>query len=110
GVLAAKEISRIACQAGIARHMGAQVGESGILSAAGRAFAAAQDTFDNCEGSNNLFLLKTDITRENLNVGPGGTGKLLSGDGLGVTILPKRLQSMVSGTTESQLLAAHPTA
>jgi muconate cycloisomerase len=71
--------------------MGAQVGESGILSAAGRSFASTQERFDNYEGSNNLFLLKQDITEENLNVGYKGLGRLLSGNGLGVRVLERRL-------------------
>jgi L-Ala-D/L-Glu epimerase len=93
GILAARQIADIAAEAGIAVHMGAQVGESGILSAAGRAFAASRELFDNYEGSNNLFLLKKDITDENLNVGWGGLGKLLPGNGLGVTISANRLDN-----------------
>ena len=91
GILAALEISRIAQAHGITRHMGAQVGESGILSAAGRSFASTQERFDNYEGSNNFFLLKQDITAENLNVGYKGVGRLLSGNGLGVQVLKRRL-------------------
>jgi muconate cycloisomerase len=101
GVLAATEISRIAEAAGINRHMGAQVGESGILSAAGRAFASTQPQFDNYEGSNNFFLLKKDITAENLNVGYGGGGKLLPGNGLGVTVLDERINEFFRANSES---------
>lgn len=91
GLLAAGEISAIARGHGLDRHMGAQVGESGILSAAGRAFASTQERFENYEGSNNWFLLKEDLTKENLNVGANGIGKLLIGPGLGVNVLPERL-------------------
>ncbi|WP_421020736.1 hypothetical protein, partial [Klebsiella pneumoniae] len=66
--------------------MGAQVGESGILSAAGRMLAAVNNPFENCEGSNNFFLLKRDLTVENLNVSLGGRGPVLKGQGLGVTV------------------------
>jgi hypothetical protein len=79
-------------------HLGAQVGESAILSAAARAFAGSQRPFDNYEGSNNLFLLKKDISRENLNVGRGGFGKFLKGAGLGVHVLPDKLEQV----TQSQ--------
>lgn len=104
GLLASAEIAQIASKAGIARHMGAQVGESGILSGAGRSFASTQERFDNYEGSNNFFLLKHDITNENLNVGTGGIGKLLPGYGLGVTISEGRLAQM----TQSSNVVARP--
>jgi L-Ala-D/L-Glu epimerase len=96
GILAAGQIADIACQSGLAVHLGAQVGESGILSAAGRAFAASRELFDNYEGSNNFFLLKNDITDENLNVVWGGMGKLLPGHGLGVTVSADRLNQTAS--------------
>lgn len=106
GLLAAAEISRIAEHAGITRHMGAQVGESGILSAAGRIFASTQPLFDNYEGSNNLFLLKQDITEENLNVDWGGKGKLLRAIGLGVKVLPEKLDSMTQPEQVGQNVVA----
>lgn len=94
GILAAARIVEIARQAGITCHLGAQVGESGILSAAGRAFASVYGPFANCEGSANFFLLKGDLTNENLNYGYGGLGKLLKGTGLGVNVEPVRLKQL----------------
>jgi L-Ala-D/L-Glu epimerase len=86
GLLAAREIVKIGREQGMKIQMGAQVGESGLLSAAGRAFAACHEPFDNNEGSNNMFLLKSDLTRENLNVGFGGRSRILKGNGLGITL------------------------
>jgi len=86
GLIAAQKMVEIASRSGIRCHMGAQVGESGILSAAGRVFACINEPFDNYEGSDNAFLLKHDLTRENLTVGWKGYGKLTSGLGLGVTV------------------------
>jgi muconate cycloisomerase len=103
GIMAARQISAIAREFGIACHMGAQVGESGILSAAGRAFAAIEPPFENCEGSNNFFLLKQDITAENLNVGFGGRGNVLKNNGLGVTVTNERLQRFINPETLSNL-------
>ncbi len=103
GILAARQIAAIAREAGIACHMGAQVGESGILSAAGRAFASLEPRFDNYEGSNNLFLLKHDITDENLNVGFGGLGKLLKNTGLGVSVKNERLQQFFNSGSLNDL-------
>jgi muconate cycloisomerase len=108
GLLAAGEIANIARGAGIAVHMGAQVGESGILSGAGRCFASMQPPLDNYEGSSNLFLLQQDLTRENLNVGYGGTGKLLTAPGLGVTVLPERLHRLTVDIESTQRLRLRP--
>jgi len=92
GILAAREIAAVAKQAKIKCQMGAQVGESGILSAAGRSFASLFPDFENYEGSNNFFLLRQDITAENLNVGWGGKGRVLQKAGLGITVIPERLE------------------
>ncbi len=114
GVLAAQRIAQIARQSGIAVHLGAQVGESGILSAAARAFALSEDPFANYEGSNSFFLLQSDLTKENLNVGFGGIGKPLSGNGLGVNVVPSILKKLtvqeqtVAATIDSQDKASAP--
>ncbi len=92
GVIVAKRILEIANSAGIYCHLGAQVGESGILSAAGRIFACTQGPFFNHEG--NSFLLRTDLTRENLTVGYGGKGNLMNGPGLGVTVIKEKIGSL----------------
>lgn len=84
GLLAAQKIVDIALKNGIKIHLGAQVGESGILTAAGRALACANPSFENYEGAANFFLLKEDLTRENMTAGLGGRGKMPPGHGLGV--------------------------
>lgn len=94
GLLAAKQIAGIASDAGITCHLGAQVGESGILSSAGRILGCTKEPFANYEGSDNFFLLKSDLTAENLTVGWKGYGKLLPGYGLGVTVVEERLQTL----------------
>lgn len=100
GFLSAQAIVDIARSYGLIVQMGAQVGESGILSAAGRAFSSVNETFDNCEGSNNLFLLNQDVTLENLNVGPGGWGSVLKGNGLGVTVRSGHLSKFLMNVSE----------
>ena len=74
GLLAAREMVEIAKNHGLRIHMGAQVGESAILSAAARHFASTYEPFENYEGSANGFLLKKDICKENLTAGLGGQG------------------------------------
>ena len=109
GLLAAQSIVDIARRAGFLVQMGAQVGESGILSSAGRTLASVNETFENCEGSNNLFLLKKDLTVENLNVGLGGWGEVLPGSGLGVTVKSGELDRLmnVSEVDNRKLVASN---
>ncbi|PWT96788.1 MAG: hypothetical protein C5B53_08930 [Candidatus Melainabacteria bacterium] len=110
GFLAAREIAEIARRAGIANHLGAQVGESGILSAAGRAFVQAQGPFENCEGSANRFLLKQDLTREDFTAGMGGVGKPILAPGLNLTVPPKNLSSLVRNHETAKLRNTSPNA
>jgi L-Ala-D/L-Glu epimerase len=92
GFIAATAIRKIAQEAGIKCHLGAQVGESAILTAAARIFALIEGPFVNCEGAANMFLLRQDLTRENLTFSYGGLGKLPGkGSGLGITIEEKRI-------------------
>lgn len=87
GPLAALELVELATRAGLVCQLGAQVGESGILTAAGRLVATvAEPGFRHHEGADNLFLLRRDLTIENLTVRPGGRGDALTGPGLGVRV------------------------
>lgn len=94
GLLVASEMANLARAAGVACHMGAQVGESAILTAAGRAWAAVKGPLDNCEGSFNKLLLKTDLAPEDVTVRPGGTAPLLDGAGFGVTVDARKLRKL----------------
>lgn len=96
GPIGALEIVHVAQEAGLTCQLGAQIGESGILTAAGRlvATAALFPAFTYLEGSDNFLLLKQDLTHENLTVGPGGRGPALSGPGLGVHVRRDRLAKM----------------
>lgn len=96
GLLPAARILAIAKQAGLRVQMGAQVGETGILTAAGRYFGCLNEPFDNYEGAANFFLLKQDLTVEDLTARPGGFGDLgfsRKKYGLGVTVKDNRLLS-----------------
>ncbi len=87
GPLAALEIVQLAQEAGLSCQLGAQVGESGILTAAGRLVATlASPAFRHHEGADNLFLLRRDLTVENLTARPGGHGDAPAGPGLGVHV------------------------
>ncbi len=100
GIIAANKIRNIAKQAGVACHLGAQVGESGILTMAGRIFAISRGPFVNHEGAANSFLLKHDLTRQNLTFGYGGEGKLPDKDktrtGLGITLNERNFRNQIT--------------
>ncbi len=74
--------------------LGCQVGETGILTAAGRALASCLD-LKYAEGSYNRFLLKRDIVKENLTVREDFSAPSLRGNGLGVEINQRILNSYV---------------
>jgi muconate cycloisomerase len=86
GLLNSLAIARVAEQYGLACVVGAQVGESGILSAAGRHLAAALPEVMFVEGSAGTLLLKEDLTVEHVLPGQGGWARSFRGPGLGVTV------------------------
>ena len=85
GLLPSLEIARIAGRHGLVCVVGAQVGESGILSAAGRHLAAAIAP-RYVEGSGGSLLLKQDLTEESVIPGRRGLARPHTGPGLGVTV------------------------
>jgi len=64
GLLTSRRIGQIATDAGLDCVVGAQVGESGLLSAAGRHLAANLASVRYVEGSAGRLLLKEDLTRK----------------------------------------------
>jgi muconate cycloisomerase len=92
GLLASRRIGQIAREAGLACVVGAQVGESGLLSAAGRHIAASLPAVRYVEGSAGRLLLREDLTAENVLPGLGGKARTFRGPGLGVHVKPKTLE------------------
>lgn len=86
GILKSLELVEHAQKNNMKCMLGCHIGESGILSAAGRHFACGVDDLVYLEGSYNRFLLKYDVTKEDLTFGRGGVGKPISGYGLGVEV------------------------
>ncbi|HET6318033.1 MAG TPA: enolase C-terminal domain-like protein [Chloroflexota bacterium] len=91
GLLNSARIAGIAEAAGLACVVGAQVGESGLLSAAGRHLAASLAGVRYVEGSAGRLLLKEDLTMENVLPGWGGWARPFTGPGLGVRVQPALL-------------------
>lgn len=95
GLLAAKEVAEIAARAGLTCQMGAHPGESAILSAAGRHFAATTTGLRYIEGSAGTLLLKQDIAEERMAPGRGGRAPVLDGVGLGIRVDESKLEPFV---------------
>jgi len=94
GITGSLAIAKLAQGAGIKTQLGAQVGETGILSAAGRTFAAHLPQLLFVEGSFGTWLLSEDLTFENVTFGYGGSAPLLQTRGLGVTVNEETLQRL----------------
>ena len=86
GFLNSLEIASMAHQSGLGYQLGCQVGETGILSAAGRHFAASVGGIRFLEGSFDRYLVGERLTVEDLTFGFGGYAPALPGPGLGVSI------------------------
>ncbi|QDT88854.1 mandelate racemase/muconate lactonizing enzyme family protein [Gimesia algae] len=86
GLIPTVKLAQMARQAGIRFQLGCQVGETGILSAAGRHFATSIQGIDFLEGSFDRYLLKQNIILEDLSFQWGGQAPALNGPGLGITV------------------------
>ena len=91
GFLPSLRLAAMAHRAGLGYQLGCQVGETGILSAAGRHFAASVDQIRYLEGSYDHFLVKERLTKEDLTFGYGGNAPALTEPGLGIHIDQKQL-------------------
>ncbi len=86
GLLKSKGLVDSAKKAGLFCQLGCHVGETSILSAAGRHLAAICGPFRFVEGCYSRFLLKEDIVETPLEFGPLGRTLIPTGPGLGIEI------------------------
>lgn len=86
GFLNSLKLAALAHGAGLGYQLGCQVGETGILSAAGRHFACSVGGIRYWEGSFDKFLVRERLTVEDVTFGYGGWAPALAGPGLGVRI------------------------
>lgn len=86
GFINSLKLAAMAHAAGLGYQLGCQVGETGILSAAGRHFACSVGGIRYLEGSFDRFLVRERLTVEDLTFGFGGWSSALAGPGLGVTV------------------------
>jgi L-alanine-DL-glutamate epimerase-like enolase superfamily enzyme len=91
GLLNSLRIYRMAQESGIACQLGAQVGETAVISAAGRYFAGMTGDLRFHEGSFGTWLLKSDVTRKPYRFGYAGAASTqCAGSGLGVAVIEDR--------------------
>jgi muconate cycloisomerase len=93
GLVQSLRMGQLAHRLGVDFQLGCMVGETGILTAAGRIFLellGRRVRFS--EGSYGRFLLRSDITRERLSFGYGGFVRAMSGPGLGVHVQAAKLR------------------
>jgi muconate cycloisomerase len=86
GFVASLRLAQFAKRHGLKYQLGCQVGETAILSAAGRHFAASVGDLFAVEGSFDRHLVRERLSAEDITFGRGGWAPKLAGPGLGVTI------------------------
>ena len=100
GISRSLAITALARQHGLGYQLGCQVGETGILSAAGRHFACNVPDIRYLEGSFDRFLVHDALTEQDLTVRYGGKGTRLSGRGSGVDINECRVRELALRTLD----------
>ena len=91
------KISQRIREAGLDYQVGCQLGESGILSAAGRALCAVSSDALYCDGSYDAFLLRENLTTEHVTFNQGGRAVPLEGPGLGILVDRENLNRFSNG-------------
>ncbi len=99
GLSSAARIRDLARAAGIDTMLGAHVGETAILAAAGRQFAARTPGLRFAEGSYGSLLLRADVS-DAMNLEPGAVGAAPSGYGLGLDVDLERIAPYVRSRRE----------
>jgi L-alanine-DL-glutamate epimerase-like enolase superfamily enzyme len=94
GLGTAARISRMAEAAGILCQLGCHVGETSILSAAGRQFALTVPHLSYVEGSFSPYLLVRDVVSQPVVFNGGGMAFELPGPGLGIDVLVSALETL----------------
>jgi L-alanine-DL-glutamate epimerase-like enolase superfamily enzyme len=100
GLARSQRLAKYARQNGIRLQVGSQVGETAILSAAGRHLAASLDNVEFVEGSYGTMLLAEDVTNDPVRFGYRGEAPVFRGLGSGITVLEDRLRKYATSIVE----------
>lgn len=102
GFVPSLRLAQYARKHGLGYQLGCQVGETAILSAAGRHFASSVRDIRYLEGSYDRHLVREALGKTDLTFGWGGKAPALKGPGLGFDLDPTALER-VAGTPETIL-------
>ncbi len=91
GMLNSLRMLDYAAEQGMICMISCHVGETAILSAAGRALAAVHNGCRHLEGSGSKYLLAEDIVETDISFGSQGLAPILNGPGLGIDVSDVRL-------------------
>lgn len=92
GFISSLRMAELARENQMGYQLGAMVGESGILSAAGRQFATLDPSYTYLEGSFDRYLLTENLTNEDITFGRQGWANAIHDFGLGVSINKSQLE------------------
>lgn len=92
GFIPSLRLAQLAQENDLSYQLGCQVGETAILSAAGRHFACSVRDIRYLEGSYDRHLVKEVLATADMTFGWGGWAAALPGPGLGITIDPAALE------------------
>jgi muconate cycloisomerase len=96
GFIPTLRLAEFARQHGLSYQLGCQVGETAILTAAGRHFAGSVTDLRAAEGSYDRHLVKEALGTEDLTFEKGGLAPMLVGSGLGMTVDTEALPRVVA--------------
>jgi muconate cycloisomerase len=92
GFIPSLRLAQLARQRGLGYQLGCQVGETAILSAAGRHFAASVADIRYAEGSYDRHLVREGLATQDITFRWGGWAPALPGPGLGIRVDPHALE------------------
>jgi L-Ala-D/L-Glu epimerase len=92
GFIPTLRLAQFAQRHGLDCQLGCQVGETALLSAAGRHFAASVADMRYLEGSYDRHLVRESLAAKDITFGRGGWAPALTGPGLGVTLDAEALE------------------
>lgn len=92
GFIPSLRLLQFAVQNNLGCQLGCQVGETAILSAAGRHFVTSVNGLRYLEGSYDRHLVREPLAYEDMTFRRGGLASALTGPGLGITIDPDGLE------------------
>jgi muconate cycloisomerase len=95
GFIPSLRLAQFARRHGLGFQLGCQVGETALLSAAGRHFASSVGGLRYCEGSYDRHLVVEPLGAPDITFGWGGWAPALAGPGLGVVPLAAALKRVI---------------